>query len=907
MKLTLKSQLNLFLLSFVILLIVQLIFTRANQHQLLRSFSSYQVAVSEEKIVRELERDVLDLQRHVLVFKDTGSLSSKARFDSIIADVKISLTSLLENLPDGLNTSDVESTIEAMQQHLIDYEENFSSVVVGRTDRDSIFEQGVLLTLNQLINDANVSYQSQEQLQQNQFSYYLSLAENKAYQYLLTPNSVLKTEFIRQVENAEKVVDNLPLPTQQKSNILTKLSDVKDQFTQLALSTTGYLYLVNVVMAGSANEFLFLAKELSETTGVYATKENASISASIDESRQRLNVYMGIALFTSLLIAFFIARRIIRPMAQITSVFEKLSDGKNITEIPGEQRRDEIGQLAEAAKVFNNKNKQTEALLREAQSANDQSNELNKQLQDAIRVADQANASKSIFLANMSHEIRTPMNAIIGLVDLSMREELNENVRNNLSKILYSSQILTNVINDILDFSKIEAGKLEIEESYFSFASLFDTLLAVASLKASEKNLNLRLYVEPSLPTNAIGDPLRISQVLLNLLSNAIKFTRSGVVDIRLSSAVSNKANAFKLVVQVIDTGIGMSEAQLNKIFMPFIQADGSTSREFGGTGLGLTIVKQLVKLMDGEISASSEEGKGSTFECSFTLLNEKEPHQLLAEKNQYESAIHYVCCDGDVSSYIEADYLKQVSTSLNFLQHHDFPELVSSITQATNTLIIIDIEHGKQARALHDYIAILKAKKLRYACVTNTQPLQLKTLLQAQWQCPVLSHPFTPTEFYAFVATAYDDSTPFTAKSHDVEEANTLISAISTTLYEGHVLLVEDNSINQAVAGEMLHSFGLTYDVAEDGHQALTKVTNSPYYDLILMDIQMPVMDGKKATKAIRALGLQDIPIIGLSANAMKEDYKSAKESGMDDYLTKPIRRETLRQAIEKYLLKQS
>ncbi len=896
---TLKTQLSLFLLLFLLLLAFQLVFTRTSQLELVDTFSSYQIAADEEKLVRELERDVLDLQRHVLVFKDTGSVSSKLRFDAIITDVKDSLVFLVNNLPEGLSNAEIESRITAMEGHLNDYQENFNIVVSGRESRDSFFEKGVLQALNSLIKSAEIRLSSQPALQQQQFSYHLSLAENKAYQYVLTPNSELKTEFSNELAQSLEILMEMTIDDGSKADIQTTLQSIENQFTQLTLTTTGYLYLVNVVMAGSANEFLFLAQELSEITKTYADAQKASISRSIDDSRSRLNLYSLIGISVSLLLGFFIIARIIRPISKITRVFEKLSEGKDITDIPGGQRKDEIGQLVKAAKVFNTKNMQTESLLMEAQTSHQEAKNLNEQLQEAIDQAQRANASKSIFLANMSHEIRTPMNAIIGLVDLSMREDINKTVENNLSKILYSSQILTNVINDILDFSKIEAGKLEIEDSYFSFASLLDTLLAVASLKASEKNLNLHLYVDPELPTNAIGDPLRISQVALNLLSNAIKFTRKGSVDLSLRFECFDDSSKFKLILSVTDTGIGMTEKQLERIFSPFMQADGSTSREFGGTGLGLTIVQQLVKLMDGDVKVSSVLGEGSTFECSFVLKHESSPQFLLDQNNEFNSHIHYLKA-GD-KAFVCEKYLNRISDSLAFATHEHLSALAEQVTN--DGIIIIDIENGRQARALHADVQKLKAKNVKYACVTNTQPEQLKVMLSAQWECPVLAHPFTPTQFYSFVSHLYNNTVPFTAPSHDIERENPSVNIISTKLYEGHVLLVEDNSINQAVAGEMLHSFGLTYDIAEDGQQAITKVNNSPYYDLILMDIQMPVMDGNQATKEIRQLGFTDFPIIGLSANAMKDDYKAAKQSGMDDYLTKPIRRETLREAIEKYL----
>ena len=230
-----------------------------------------------------------------------------------------------------------------------------------------------------------------------------------------------------------------------------------------------------------------------------------------------------------------------------------------------------------------------------------------------------------------------------------------------------------------------------------------------------------------------------------------------------------------------------------------------------------------------------------------------------------------------------------------------ELADVISTVD--SENLIIIDIENGRQSREIHHHVMTLIDKRISFGVVTNTQPEQLQSILKSQWNCPVISHPFSPTQFYLFANELYGNDTFSASYSSDTTQKEGQLGVINTNLYKGHVLLVEDNGINQAVAGEMLHSFGLSFDIAEDGKQAVTKVKNSPYYDLILMDIQMPILDGHEATRQIRKEGYTEVPILGLSANAMKEDFKAAESSGMNEYLTKPIKRETLRLAIEKYL----
>lgn len=903
MNLSLKSQMWLFLAFFVLLLATQLFFARVNQQTFVNSLSAYQIATDEEKLVRELERDVLDLQRHVLVFKETGSASSIGRFNSIIKRINETLYTLSINLPIELYDDTLNTTVVAMTSHIQDYEENFASVIEGRNARDSYFKIGVLANIETLIANVNtVDFKPTKNTEEvaNTFALHLSTAENIAYQYLLTPNALLKRSFLTQIQSASKIIDSGSLSSVLKAETRETLDTISTQFSQLTFATQGYLYLVNVVMAGSANEFLYLAAELSEKTARYSLQTNATIKETIEDSKAKMNMYSIAVIFVTFVIGFFTVNRILKPVILITNLFQRLSKGAVVTEFPGAHRSDEIGKLAKAAKVFNAKNTQTIELLSRAQELNLSQAKLNEKLAEAKLQAEKANASKSVFLANMSHEIRTPMNAIIGLVDLSKLQNPNKQVMDNLDKISYSSQILLNVINDILDFSKIEAGKLEIEDSYFSFASLFDSLLAVASLKAAEKNLNLTLYVQPDLPTNAIGDSLRISQVVLNLVSNAIKFTRQGSVDISFKVASSDGDN-FVLLVGVNDTGIGMSESQLERVFTPFTQADSSTSRKFGGTGLGLSIVTQLVKLMNGKVSATSVEGQGSQFECSFTLKHEHESHSLLTSQNSFKRSIVYLK-NNNKAPLLSEDYLARISASFTINNVSELPTIKDLIN--TQDILILDIENGQQSRSIHSDILDLIERGINVACITNTQPEQLAAILRSQWKCISLSHPFSPTEFYLFANKLYGENL-FLARDSLETSFNGDTMSINTTLYSGHVLLVEDNSINQIVAGEMLRSFGLSYDVAEDGQQAVTKMKNSPYYDLILMDIQMPVLDGNAATIEIRKAGYTEVPIVGLSANAMRADYNAAKNSGMNEYLTKPIKRETLRLAVEKYLYK--
>lgn len=879
-------------MSLLFLLLTQVIMSRNSQSAYVGVINLTQQIMIKVKLIHALERDLLNLQRNVLLYKETASESVLWRFEMLMENLRSNLLTLQQLTSEEQEAAQYHDYLSRMRSHLNDYQDNFGAVMTGRKQRQTRFEQGLVVEfdimetlLTQQADDPGSS--QTERLALNNAKYFLAQAKNAALQYLLNSDHQFTDQFQQHINSVKQYSttssDNKPI------GLIRQLDKVRTSFVQLTHITRGYIYLVNVVMAGFANEFLFLIHEVNQLAATQLDLTNQQVKQSIERNDLRSNAFSALGIALALGIAAFLTYRIMYPINSITGIFNRLTHGQDVVSIPGLERKDEIGHLARAADVFQGKNKQTNALLAKSRQLVNEQDELNRELAQAKFKAEQATQSKSVFLANMSHEIRTPMNGIIGLLDLSLKTRLSLKQREYLNKIAYSTQILMCLINDILDFSKIEAGKLDIEYIEFPTDPLFENILTNITTRAQETNINIHFKIDPEVPSQLIGDPLRINQVMLNLCNNAVKFTRHGSVTVTVDIAPSDSPDHLMLQIEVIDTGIGMSAAQLARIFESFTQADGSTSRKFGGTGLGLSIVKELVGLMHGEIKAQSQCNQGSCFMVSFKLRH-KTPVQTVFP--QMPSSEAKLCYYSPSPPLIDASYLSLLNArqcspaNLNDdLPHFD-----------ADAIILLDIIDHDAHKQLQQTLQQLKSHGIRFGFITDTQPKNLAAELEKKWQVPCISHPYTPARLMDFIRQLCHKGVAHISETRQIGDG-------ITNHYEGHVLLVEDNSINQMVTSEMLNLFGLTWDVAEDGQQAITKVINSSHYDLILMDIQMPVMDGYLATEVLRKRGYDDLIICGLSANAMKQDYDQAYAVGMDDYVTKPLKSAELGELFAKYL----
>ncbi|MBF0153853.1 MAG: PAS domain S-box protein [Magnetococcales bacterium] len=522
-----------------------------------------------------------------------------------------------------------------------------------------------------------------------------------------------------------------------------------------------------------------------------------------------------------------------------------------------------------------------------------------KEVEEALRrakdAAERASRTKSTFLANMSHEIRTPMNGVIGMLELLGKTELTAQQRHYLDVAASSADMQLNIINDLLDFSKIEAGKLDLERVPYSLAEAVDTVTRILSGRAHRKGLEFNCFVDPNLPRRVVGDPMRLRQVLINLIGNAIKFTNKGEVSIRVESEWRGR-DLVQVRFQVLDSGIGIDQETQGRLFNPFTQADSSTTREYGGSGLGLVICKQLVEAMNGRIGMSSQLGRGSTFWFSmpFEIREGTEAGNLQTVKELRTLVVD----DNETNRIILGEYLASWGTQ--FESAAGAERALDLIQKNRNSgesysLIILDMHMpGLDGLGL--------ARRIRSTCGVQSPPMLMLTSGEQpdEWS-------LQEAGIQLSLAKPVGQSRLLDAISMVIADQRKDLSPPppggNMPQFKGRVLLVEDVFVNREVALGMLERMGLEAQVANNGREAVEQVFDTPF-DLVLMDVQMPEMDGIEATRRIRrSVTERRVPIVAMTAHALTGDRERCLDAGMDDYLAKPVRWNDLAGVLSKWL----
>lgn len=514
-----------------------------------------------------------------------------------------------------------------------------------------------------------------------------------------------------------------------------------------------------------------------------------------------------------------------------------------------------------------------------------------EKLEEAIKDAKFATKAKDEFLAKVSHEIRTPMNAIIGLSHILLGTQLDRQQRDHMMKIKSSGDNLLAIINDILDFSKMESGQLDIEYIEFNINTILDNISNTIGTQAKEKGLALHFNIDKSVPAIIKGDPLRLGQVIHNLMDNAVKFTDEGEVSLNISlSRRDDKRHV--LLFEIVDTGIGINDEQMKKLFWSFSQGDNSVGRKYGGIGLGLSISKQLVKLMGGSLDVKSEYGKGSKF--IFTIITEEVDLRSYRLPSRELMKKRVLIVDENEKSSSSLVHILQYFQYTSF-QASTVQELQLQMKENSFDMIFIDSSLLKRC----DETLFKESNETKIIAMDSSTTMSDQSSFNEITIDIHLKKPFTQETIFDTIMELYGDHTTMIDGAENIVQKDELL-----VLNGSRILLVEDNVLNQTVVLGLLESTGIEIIVANNGQEALKQLKIYDGIELILMDINMPVMDGYEATTYIRKNPLYDlIPMIALTANSTQEDKEKSKKIGMQEHLVKPIDASELYRYLLKYI----
>jgi len=698
---------------------------------------------------------------------------------------------------------------------------------------------------------------------------------------------------LREIQNfAEK------LAGVESKAIATINADGASEAIQL-LHSDAYLS-ARVRVLNSIDEFVTAAEQR-------ANSEADELNAKETQLFENYGFLLFIILAATLFEYLWGSKKIVAPIEELTEIANKMAKG-DYRQQANIEATNEIGVLAS---TFNDMAKSIEADIEHRKRTSEEVETLRKkaedrsiQLEEALGLAEQATKAKGDFLASMSHEIRTPMNGVVGMADLLSQTELGEDQQVMLDTIRDSGNSLLTVINDILDFSKIEAGKLDIESVSLSISDVLEGAAATISPSASRKNIQITSYVDPDIPQTLLGDPVRLRQIIFNLTGNAVKFSEEGEVVVR-ADKVSADGEGVRVKISVIDNGIGISEEAQSKLFEAFSQADTSTTRRFGGTGLGLTICKGLTDKMGGEITVESQIGSGSTFAVELPLALEDKKESKIDDVDLNGVRL-LIVTESDMLGFAVKRYLEHWSAEVHVASSAaEIDEKISALPNEKKLFDVIAVDFNLNENRQLDIVEKYKSKNTKFLLTLDGQRRSAR--IQAPDVITLDGNPLRQSQLINAVAVAVGRASPLVKSDAGDEISKTYVAlSVEEALAQGTlILLAEDNMTNQNVIQRQLKMLGYTCEIADDGRLAL-KAWRERDYCLLLADCHMPHMDGFELTANIRAdeVGTdKHAPIIAVTANALEGEAQRCIAGGMDDYLSKPLKMDDLKEKLKKWM----